>query len=109
MDGMWANYLQPWQGVAYNTTVMKTPPASWAEADDPKYKGRIIIPSLQNTEGLPNLFMAAHLATGKPMAEATEGHESPASRSCISLKPNLLTSTTRCRRPSACWSRARRT
>ncbi len=63
MDGMWANYLQPWQGVAYNTNVLKTAPALWAEALDPKFKGRIIVPSLQNTEGLPNLFMFAHLAT----------------------------------------------
>jgi len=90
MDGQWANYLQPWQGIAYNTNVIKTPPASWAEAYDPKYKGRIIIPSLQNTEGLPNLFMASHLATGKPMAEATRDTES-GFKKLISLKPNLLT------------------
>ncbi|MGU9981166.1 ABC transporter substrate-binding protein [Phreatobacter sp. HK31-P] len=90
MDGQWANYLQPWQGIAYNTNVIKTPPTSWAEAYDPKYKGRIIIPSLQNTEGLPNLFMASHLATGKPMPEATRDTES-GFKKLISLKPNLLT------------------
>ena len=49
---------------------MKTAPTSWADAYDPKYKGRVILPSLQNTEGLANLFMAAFLATGKPMPEA---------------------------------------
>lgn len=90
MDGQWANYLQPWQGVAYNTDVIKTPPASWADAFDPKFKGRIIIPSLQNTEGLANLFMASHLATGKPMAEALRDTEA-GFRKLISLKPNLLT------------------
>jgi putative spermidine/putrescine transport system substrate-binding protein len=90
MNGQWANYLQPWQGIAYNTNVIKTPPASWAEAYDPKYKGRIIIPSLQNTEGLPNLFMASHLATGKPMDEATRDTES-GFKKLVSLKPNLLT------------------
>ncbi|MCZ8374061.1 MAG: ABC transporter substrate-binding protein [Beijerinckiaceae bacterium] len=90
MDGMWANYLQPWQGVAYNTNVLKTPPASWAEALDPKFKGRIIVPSLQNTEGLPNLFMFAHLATGKPMAEAYKDIDA-AFRELKKLKPNLLT------------------
>lgn len=90
MDGMWANYLQPWQGVAYNSTVLKSPPASWAEALDPKFKGRIIVPSLQNTEGLPNLFMFAHLATGKPMAEAYKDIDA-AFKHLQKLKPNLLT------------------
>src|SRR5882672_9424266 len=60
MDGMWCNYLQPWLGIAYNPKVMPAAPASWADIYDPKYKGRIILPSLQNTEGLANLFMAAH-------------------------------------------------
>jgi putative spermidine/putrescine transport system substrate-binding protein len=90
MDGMWANYLQPWQGVAYNTNVLKTPPGSWADALDPKFKGRIIVPSLQNTEGLPNLFMFAHLATGKPMAECYKDIDA-AFRELQKLKPNLLT------------------
>jgi putative spermidine/putrescine transport system substrate-binding protein len=90
MDGMWANYLQPWQGVAYNTNVLKTAPASWTDALDPKFKGRIIVPSLQNTEGLPNLFMFAHLATGKPMAEAYKDIDA-AFRELRKLKPNLLT------------------
>ena len=90
MDGMWANYLQPWQGVAYNTNVLKAAPASWAEALDPKFKGRIIVPSLQNTEGLPNLFMFAHLATGKPMAEAYKDIDAAFSE-LKKLKPNLLT------------------
>jgi putative spermidine/putrescine transport system substrate-binding protein len=90
LDGQWANYLQPWQGIAYNTQVMKTPPTSWADAFDPKFKGRVIIPSLQNTEGLPNLFMAAHLATGKPMAEAMRDVDA-GFKKLVSLKPNLLT------------------
>jgi putative spermidine/putrescine transport system substrate-binding protein len=90
MDGMWTNYLQPWQGIAYNTNVLKEPPASWADMYDPKYKGRIILPSLQNTEGIPNLFMASHLATGKPMPEAMKDVDS-AFKKLATLKPNLLT------------------
>jgi putative spermidine/putrescine transport system substrate-binding protein len=90
MEGMWANYLQPWQGVAYNSNVMKAPPAAWADALDPKFKGRIIVPSLQNTEGLPNLFMFAHLATGKPMAEAYKDIDA-AFAALKKFKPNLLT------------------
>jgi putative spermidine/putrescine transport system substrate-binding protein len=89
MNGMWANYLQPWGGIAYNTSVLKSPPASWADALDPKFKGRIIVPSLQNTEGLPNLFMFAHLATGKPIAEAYKDIDAAFAK-LKELKPNLL-------------------
>jgi putative spermidine/putrescine transport system substrate-binding protein len=90
MDGMWANYLQPWLGIAYNKAVMKTPPASWTELFDPKYKGRVIIPSLQNTEGLPNIFMAAHLASGAPM-DAAQKDANAGFAKLATLKPNLLT------------------
>ena len=90
MEGMWANYLQPWQGIAYNTNTLKAPPASWTDAFDPRHKGRIILPSLQNTEGLANLFMAAQLATGKPMAAAMRDIDAGFGK-LASLKPNLLT------------------
>ena len=90
MNGQWTNYLQPWQGIANNTNVVKEPPASWDDVFDPKYKGRIILPSLQNTEGIPNLFMAAHLQSGKPMAEASKDIDA-AFKKLASLKPNLLT------------------
>lgn len=93
MDGMWCNYLQPWLGIAYNPQVMKTAPTSWADAYDPRYKGRVILPSLQNTEGLANLFMAAQLATGKPMAEAQKDIDA-AFKKLITIKPNLLTAYT---------------
>jgi putative spermidine/putrescine transport system substrate-binding protein len=90
MNGMWTNYLQPWQGIAYNTNVLKEPPTSWADMYDPRYKGRIILPSLQNTEGIANLFMASHLASGKPMLEAMKDVDS-AFKKLVTLKPNLLT------------------
>jgi putative spermidine/putrescine transport system substrate-binding protein len=76
MDGMWANYLAPWQGIAYNKNALPNGVASWGDVWDAKFKGRVILPSLQNTEGLANLFMASHLATGKAMAEAEKDSES---------------------------------
>ena len=93
MDGMWCNYLQPWLGIAYNPKAMKTAPTSWADAYDPKYKGRVILPSLQNTEGLANLFMAAFLATGKPMPEAQKDIDA-GFKKLVTIKPNLLTAYT---------------
>ena len=50
----------------------------------------MILPSLQNTEGLANLFMAAHLETGKPMTEAQNDIDA-GFKKLETLKPNLLT------------------
>ena len=87
---MWANYVVPWQGIAYNTKALPNGIASWSEVWDPKFKGRVILPSLQNTEGLANLFIASHLATGKPMAEALKDPDA-GFKHLAKLKPNLLT------------------
>ena len=89
-DGMWANYLQPWLGIAYNTEAMRQAPTSWADPYDPKYKGRVIVPSLQNTEGLPNIFAATALAGGTSL-DAAQGDVEPGFRKLAALKPNLLT------------------
>ena len=88
MDGMWANYVQPWAGVAYNTKALPGV-ASWAELWDAKAKGKVIIPSLQNTEGMWTLFMAAHLATGKPLAQA-QFEIDAAFDKLKALKPNVI-------------------
>jgi putative spermidine/putrescine transport system substrate-binding protein len=90
MDGMWSNYLQPWQGIATNIKAMPGGIASWADAYEAKLKGRVIVPSLQNTEGLANLVMAAHLETGKPIAEAQFDIDA-GFKKIKTLKPNLLT------------------
>ena len=90
MDGMWANYLQPWQGIATNTKALPNGVATWAELYDAKYKGRLVLPSLQNTEGLANLVMAAHLETGKPMDKAQFDIEA-GFKKIKTLKPNVLT------------------
>jgi putative spermidine/putrescine transport system substrate-binding protein len=88
-DGMWANYQKPWAGIAYSTKRMKTPPASWAELWDPRFAGKIIVPSLSNTEGFWTLLVAAHLETGKPYKEAQYEIDA-AFKKVKSLKPNLL-------------------
>ncbi|MBC7598396.1 MAG: ABC transporter substrate-binding protein [Polaromonas sp.] len=89
MDGMWVNYLQPWVGIAYNKAKMPVAPTSWTEAFDPKYKGRVVLPSLQNTEGVLNLFVAAQLKTGKPMAEAQKDMDAAFAK-MKEMKANVL-------------------
>jgi putative spermidine/putrescine transport system substrate-binding protein len=90
MEGMWANYVQPWQGIAYNTKSLPKGISSWAELWEPRFKGRVILPSLQNTEGIANLFMAAQLQTGKPAAQAQQDPAAGFTK-LVALKPNLLT------------------
>ncbi len=90
MDGMWANYVQPWQGIAYNTKALPNGIQSWAQLWEPRFKGRVILPSLQNTEGIANLFLASSLETGKPPAQA-QFDVDPGFRKLVALKPNLLT------------------
>ncbi|MGF1658271.1 MAG: extracellular solute-binding protein [Rubrimonas sp.] len=89
MDGMWCNYVQPWAGIAYNTGLMSGVP-SWEALWAPEAAGKVIIPGLQNTEGMWTLFAAAQLATGKPMAEA-QYETDAAFEKLAALKPNLLT------------------
>ncbi|MFK7893766.1 MAG: extracellular solute-binding protein [Granulosicoccus sp.] len=69
MEGQWCNYVQPWAGIAYNTDV-RDGVSSWGELWEEANAEQIIIPSLQNTEGMWTLFSAAMLATGKPFNEA---------------------------------------
>ena len=88
MDGMWCNYVQPWAGVAYNSDLVDGVP-SWEALWDPASAGQVIIPSLQNTEGMWTLFMAAMLGTGKPFAEA-QYEVDAAFAKLEELKPNLL-------------------
>lgn len=88
-DGFWVNYVQTTTGVAVNTSKVKALP-SYANLWDAQYKGRLVIPSLQNTEGLALFMIAAALETGKPMKEAQYQIDA-AFKKLKALKPNLLT------------------
>lgn len=89
MEGMWCNYVQPWAGIAYNTDFRSEGVASWTDLWAPEAEGQLIIPSLQNTEGMWTLFSAAMLESGKPFSEAQ--YEIDAAFTKLeALRPNLL-------------------
>jgi putative spermidine/putrescine transport system substrate-binding protein len=90
LDGAWANYQQPWAGVAYNKPALPGGVPSYEALWDPANKGRVILPSLQNTEGLWTLLVAAHMETGKPYSEAQYEIDAGFKRLAL-LKPNVLT------------------
>lgn len=88
-DGLWANYQKPWAGIAFSTKRMKQAPTRWAELWDARFGQKVIVPSIQNTEGYWTLLVAAHLETGKPFQEAQYEIDA-AFKKLKSLKPNLL-------------------
>lgn len=90
LDGAWANYQQPWAGIAYNTKALPKGVGSYAELWAPGAKGKVIVPSLQNTEGLWTLLAASHLESGKPFAQAQYDMDA-GFKKLASLKPNVLT------------------
>lgn len=90
LDGAWANYQQPWAGVAYNKKALPHGVASYAALWEPAAKGKVVLPSLQNTEGLWTLLVAAAMETGKPYAEAQYQMDAGFKR-LAALKPNVLT------------------
>jgi putative spermidine/putrescine transport system substrate-binding protein len=89
MDGMWANYVQICTGAAVNTGKLKSL-ASYAALWEPALKGKVIVPSLQNTEGLSMFMIAAALETGKPVKDA-QYQVDAAFKKLKAPKPNLLT------------------
>ena len=90
LDGAWANYQLPWAGVAYNKKALPHGVPSYAALWEPAAKGKVVLPSLQNTEGLWTLLVAAAMETGKPYAEAQYQMEAGFKR-MAALKPNVLT------------------
>lgn len=55
-------------GIAYNADAFKkngwAPPTGWADLADPKYKGQLAMPGLDNTYGVETLLMYARLHGG---------------------------------------------
>ena len=88
--GSWVNYQAAAGTIVYNTKLLPDGVGSWAEAWDPKYKGRVVVPALRNTEGVLTLIMAAHLETGLPFDKALLNIDAGFAR-VAKLKPNLLT------------------
>ena len=90
LDGAWVNYQQPWAGIAYNTKALPAGVPAYAALWAPENKGKVVVPSLQNTEGFWTLLAASHLESGKPFAEAQYDMDA-GFRKLAALKPNVLT------------------
>lgn len=87
MEGMWCNCVQLWAGAAFNGD-LKEGVTSWADLRDSSNVGRMIIPSLQITEGKWTLL---------PPRCRDRGNPSP-KRNMISTRPSpsLRSSSSTC-------------
>ncbi len=69
-DGQFVLFKLARFSVGVNTDHVKPPLAAWADLWGPRFKGKILVPGFPMTQGPMLLTMAAHLETGKPLAEA---------------------------------------
>jgi putative spermidine/putrescine transport system substrate-binding protein len=69
--------------IAYNTNIVKTPPASWSILWDPQFKGKVMLPPVGTTNALLMAIMAAMLNGG------SQYNMEPAWEALKALKPNL--------------------
>ncbi|WIX77357.1 ABC transporter substrate-binding protein [Amycolatopsis carbonis] len=81
--GYWVAELASMTGIVYHTERVKTPPKSWKDLWDPKYRGKVAISNVSGTAGYHFLAMAARLNGGSETA-IDRGFAAIAS-----LKPNL--------------------
>jgi putative spermidine/putrescine transport system substrate-binding protein len=71
--------------IAYNTELVKTPPTSWQDLWDPKYKGRLAVYNLDGSVGMMFFLIVNQMAGG------TIENADPGFASMRELKPDVLT------------------
>lgn len=88
-DGDFATFKVARFSVGVNTDQVKPPLMAWADLWEPRFKGKIMVPSWPLTQGPMLLTVASHLETGKPLAEAQFDTEAGL-RKLKSLRANVL-------------------
>jgi putative spermidine/putrescine transport system substrate-binding protein len=83
IEGKGAGFFTAVTGLAYNTELVKTPPTSWQELWDPKYKGKIAIPPAGAGPALHMAIIAAMVNGG------SQYNMAPAWDALKALKPNV--------------------
>jgi putative spermidine/putrescine transport system substrate-binding protein len=71
--------------IAYNTEMVKTPPTSWQDLWDAKYKGRLAVYNLDGAVGMMFFLIVNQMAGG------TIENADPGFAAMRKLKPNVLT------------------
>jgi putative spermidine/putrescine transport system substrate-binding protein len=75
-----------YQCLAYNTKMVSPPPTSWADLAKPQYKGKVILPDINQSHAYYLIMMESKLATGSDLYNADA-----AFKPLVALKPDVLT------------------
>ena len=94
-DAYWVSSMFAGTIITYNTNLVKTPPASWADLWKPEFKGKLAIPDISGTSGQQFLMAAARLYGGS-LENIDPGFEA-----IKKLKPNAQMMYTQPSPPSA--------
>ncbi|QBR01238.1 ABC transporter substrate-binding protein [Paraburkholderia pallida] len=84
-NGFGVGYLLWSDGLVYNTSTVKTPPASYEALWDPKYSGKIFLPPPEWAEAVDLTIIAAKLAGG------SQQNIEPGFRKLAELKDRVMT------------------
>src|SRR5215470_7821981 len=82
-DGYWVSLMFAGTLITYNTNLVKSPPASWADLWKPEWKGKLAIPDISGTSG-QQFLMAATRLNGGSLENIDPGFEA-----IKRLKPNV--------------------
>jgi putative spermidine/putrescine transport system substrate-binding protein len=83
VDGKGIGFFTYCTGIVYNTNLVKSPPTTWQELWDPKYKGKIAVPPAGAGPALHMAIVAAMLNGG------SQYNMEPAWDALKALKPNV--------------------
>jgi putative spermidine/putrescine transport system substrate-binding protein len=88
-DALWVQFKISRFSVGVNTERVKPPLAAWAELWEPRFRQKVMVPTFSLTQGPMMLTIAAHLESGKPLAQAQYDTEAGL-RKLQALRPNIL-------------------
>jgi putative spermidine/putrescine transport system substrate-binding protein len=88
-DSLWIRYKTPATAVAYNSKALPGGVPTWASLWEPRFKSKLMMPHMSLSSTVVVLAMAAHLETGKPLAEAQYDADA-GFRKLRTIKPNIL-------------------
>ncbi len=83
IEGKGIGFLTYCTGIVYNTSLVKSPPTTWQELWDPKYKGKIAVPPAGAGPALHMAIVAAKINGG------SQYNMEPAWDALRALKPNV--------------------
>ena len=88
-DAMWVNYMWPALSIGFNEKEFPSGVSSWEAMWDPKYRGRVLVPSYKSTTAPFTTAIAAHLETGESISKSQYNIDA-AFKKLKALKPNIM-------------------